>query len=106
MNPNAANLGWGVFFRSGNYMGMLLPEVTPIDGTHLALTMKGYDGNGKYYYNIGYKYITNGILRGTFELSTDNPKNPSYIRLTRTDASAAGEWMDVFPGLDLYDAGE
>lgn len=106
VNPNAANLGWGVFFRSGNYMGMLLPEVTPIDGTHLALTMKGYDGNGQYYYNIGYKYITNGILRGTFELSTDNPKNPSYIRLTRTDASAPGEWMDVFPGLDLYDAGE
>ena len=105
VNPNAANLGWGVFFRSGNYMGMLLPTVTPIDGTHLALSMKGYDGNGKYYYNIGYKYITNGILKGTFELSTDNPKNPSYIRLTRTDASAPGEWMDVFPGLDLY-AGE
>lgn len=106
VNPNATNLGWGVFFRSGNYMGMLLPTVTPIDGTHLSLAMKGYDGNGQYYYNIGYKYITNGILRGTFELSTDNPKNPSYIRLTRTDASAPGEWMDVFPGLDLYDAGE
>lgn len=41
-----------------------------------------------------------------FELSTDNPKNPSYIRLTRTDANAPGEWMDVFPGLDFYDAGE
>lgn len=106
VNPNATNLGWGVFFRSGNYMGMLLPTVTPIDGTHLSLAMKGYDGNGQYYYNIGYKYITNGILRGTFELSTDNPKNPSYIRLTRTDADAPGEWIDVFPGLDLYDAGE
>ena len=106
VNPNAANLGWGVFFRSGNYMGMLIPSVTPIDGTHLSLAMKGYDGNGKYYYNIGYNYITSGILQGTFELSTDNPKNPSYIRLTRTDASAPGEWMDVFPGLDYYDAGE
>lgn len=106
VNPNAANLGWGVFFRSGNYIGTLLPTVTPIDGTHLSLAMKGYDGNGKYYYNKGYNYITNGILRGTFELSTDNPKNPSYIRLTRTDANAPGEWMDVFPGLDLYDAGE
>ena len=106
VNPNAANLGWGVFFQSGNYRGMLLPTVTPIDGTHLSLAMKGYDGNGQYYYNKGYNYITNGILRGTFELSTDNPKSPSYIRLTRTDANAPGEWMDVFPGLDYYDAGE
>ena len=107
VNPNAANLGWGVFFRSGNYMGMLLPSVTPIDGTHLSLAMKGYDGNGQYYFNKGYNYITNGILRGTFELSTDDPKNPSYIRLTRIDAgSAQGAWMDVFPGLDYYDPGK
>lgn len=106
VNPNAPNLGWGVFFRSGNYIGTLLPTVTPIDGTHLSLAMKGYDQNGQYYFNKGYNYITNGILRGTFELSTDNPKNPSYIRLTRTDANAPGEWMDVFPGLDYYDADE
>ena len=84
----------------------LLVLGNPIDGTHLSLAMKGYDQNGQYYFNKGYNYITNGILRGTFELSTDNPKNPSYIRLTRTDANAPGEWMDVFPGLGLYDAGE
>lgn len=96
----------GCILPQWNYIGTLLPTVTPIDGTHLSLAMKDYDGNGKYYYNKGYKYITNGILRGTFELSTDNPKNPSYIRLTRTDANAPGEWMDVFPGLDFYDAGE
>ena len=106
VNPNAANLGWGVFFQSGNYRGMLLPTVTPIDGTHLSLAMKGYDQNGQYYYNRGYNYLSSGILQGTFELSTDNPKNPSYIRLTRTDANAPGEWMDVFPDLDYYDAGE
>lgn len=106
VNPNAPNLGWGVFFRSGNYIGTLLPTVTPLDGTHLSLAMKSYDQNGQYYFNKGYKYITNGILRGTFELSTDNPKSPSYIRLTRTDADAPGEWMDVFPGLNYYDPGK
>ncbi|MDE6150791.1 MAG: DUF4302 domain-containing protein [Prevotella sp.] len=102
VNPNATNLGWSFFFRSGNYIGTHTLDVTPIDDTHVALAIKGYDSNGQYYYQVGYRYITNGILRGTFELSTDNPKNPSYIRLTRTDGDLAGQYMDVFPGLQYY----
>lgn len=102
VNSNAPNLGWSFFFRSGNYIGTHTLTVTPIDDTHVALAIKGYDGNGQYYYQVGYKYITNGILYGTFELSTDNPKNPSYIRLTRTDGDLAGQYMDVFPGLQYY----
>lgn len=104
VNPNATNLGWCFFFRSGGYIGSHTLTVTPIDDTHISLAIKGYDSNGQYYYKYcGYNYLTNGILRGTFELSTDNQKNPSYIRMTRTDASSVqGEWIDVFPGLDYY----
>lgn len=103
VNPNSANVGWGVFFRSGNYMGVIAMTITPIDDTHIALAPKAYDSNGQYYYQYcGYNYIANGILRGTFELSTDNPKNPSYIRMTRTDGDLAGQYMDVFPGLSYY----
>lgn len=104
VNPNSANAGWGVFFRSGNYMGIISLNITVIDDTHISFTPKGYDNNGQYYYQIGYNYVANGILRGTFELSTDNPKNPSYIRMTRTgaDDKLAGEYMDVFPGLYNY----
>lgn len=102
VNPNAANVGWGLFFRSGNYIGIISMNVTPIDDTHISLSAKGYDGNGQYYYQIGYNYVASGILKGTFELSTDNPKNPSYIRMTRTDGNDAGEYIDVFPGLYNY----
>lgn len=103
VNPNSANVGWGVFFRSGNYQGVISMTVTPIDDTHVALAAKGYDGNGQYYYQYcGYNYIASGILNGTFELSTDNPKKPSYIRMTRTDGNFVGEYMDVFPELQYY----
>lgn len=103
VNPNSANVGWGVFFRSGNYQGVISMTVTPIDDTHVALAPKQYDSNGQYYYQYcGYNYIASGILYGTFELSTDNPKNPSYIRMTRTDGDLAGQYMDVFPGLSYY----
>jgi len=102
VNPNAANVGWGLFFRSGNYMGIISMNITVIDDTHISLSAKGYDGNGQYYYQIGYNYVASGILNGTFELSTDNPKNPSYIRMTRTDGNDAGEYIDVFPGLYNY----
>lgn len=102
VNPNSPNAGWGVVFRSGNYIGVISMNITVIDDTHISFTPKGYDNNGQYYYGIGYNYIANGILRGTFELSTDNQKNPSYIRLTRTDGELAGEYIDVFPGLLSY----
>ena len=102
VNPSSANVGWGLFFRSGNYMGVISMNITVIDDTHISFTPKAYDNNGGYYYQIGYSHVANDILKGTFELSTDNPKNPSYIRMTRTNGADAGEYIDVFPGLYNY----
>ena len=102
VNPNAPNLGWSFFFRSGNYIGTITLQATRIDDTHISLQPTGYDNNGQYYYQAGYNYVANGILRGTFELSADNPANPAYIRLTHTDDNLAGEYIDVYPQLQYY----
>lgn len=102
VNPNAPNLGWSFFFRSGNYIGTITLQATRIDDTHISLLPTGYDNNGQYYFQAGYNYVANGILRGTFELSSDNPANPTYIRLTHTDDNLAGEYIDVYPQLQYY----
>lgn len=104
VNPNAANLGWGCFFRSGNYIGTFPMNLTTYDDTHFALNpnTNKFDGNGKYYYNVGYKYISNGFLYGSFELSADDTKNPSWIKMTRTNGNWAGHWAIVRPGLLYY----
>ena len=102
VNPNAPNLGWSFFFRSGNYIGTISLDAKRIDDTHISLEPTGYDNNGQYYYQAGYNYVANGILHGTFELSADNPGNPTYIRMTRTDGNLAGEYIDVYPDLQYY----
>lgn len=102
VNPDAPNLGWSFFFRSGNYIGTITLQATRIDDTHISLQPTGYDNNGQYYYQAGYNYVVNGILRGTFELSADNHANPTYIRLTHTDDDLVGEYIDVFPQLQYY----
>ena len=102
VNPNAPNLGWSFFFRSGNYIGTITLQATRIDDTHISLLPTGYDNNGQYYFQAGYNYVANGILRGTFELSADNPANPTYIRLTHTDSNLQGEYVDVYPELQYY----
>lgn len=102
VNPDAPNLGWSFFFRSGNYIGTITLQATRIDDTHISLQPTGYDNNGQYYYQAGYNYVVNGILRGTFELSADNHANPTYIRLTHTDDDLLGEYIDVFPQLQYY----
>lgn len=102
VNPNAQNLGWSFFFRSGNYIGTITLQATRIDDTHISLQPTGYDNNGQYYFQAGYNYVANGILRGTFELSADNTANPTYIRLTHTDDDLVGEYIDVFPQLQYY----
>lgn len=100
--------GWGLYFRSGNFAGLLKYNCTIIDDTHvsLAFALSG-DSNGVYYYNnCGYNYVTTAIGNSsgaTYEITTDNAANPSYLRLTRTDAgSFQNEWFELVPGLDYY----
>lgn len=70
---------WGFCFNSGGYAGILTFTSTIIDDNTVNLQVKGYDGNGQYYYqNCGYNYLPT-VLNGTFALSTDDLKAPSYI---------------------------
>ncbi len=78
------NAGWGFVFRSGGYVGTIKFGVTIVDDDTVTLAVTGADNNGTYYYNnCGYNQVA-GLLTGTFDLATDNLKNPSYIQMTST----------------------
>ncbi|MDE7126317.1 MAG: hypothetical protein K2O58_00250, partial [Bacteroidales bacterium] len=75
--------------------GMLYFSATAVDDNTVTIKYTGNDGgNGKWYMeNAGYSALTT-VLGSTFKLSTDNPRNPSYIKME--DASDAGKWMIVY----------
>ena len=82
----------GVGFITGQYFGMLFFSATAVDDNTVTLKYTTHDGgNGQWYMqNAGYSVLTT-VLSKTFKLSTDNQKNPSYIKLE--DAADSGNWM-------------
>lgn len=72
-------------FISNGYAGALNFNVTAVDENTVTLTFAGTaQGDGVYYYNIGYNYVVS-ILGGTYKLTTDNIKAPTWIRMEKTD---------------------
>lgn len=86
---------WGVGFISGNYYGMLFFSGTAVDDNTITIKYTGHDGgNGQWYMqNAGYSVLTT-VLGSTFKLSTDNQRNPSYIKME--DTANAGNWMILY----------
>ncbi len=100
------NTGWGVVFLSGGgYVGTYYYEPTIIDDDTIKLTYKGADSSN------GPWYITNAnfggvvqICNDTFDLSTDDLKNPSYITLT--SATNSDVYFTVYPRIIAYPFGQ
>lgn len=87
LGPNIKDSGsafaeWGFQFWSGGYVGAISFLYESSDNYTVTLTPYKTGGNGGYYYNkCGYNTVIS-LLKGTFTLSVDNDKNPSWIRLT------------------------
>lgn len=76
--------GYGLYFTSGSYRGLLGLDVTPVSGTEIKFT---YDGDrnyssGNWYYNYGYKTLINYLQSTTFTLTADDEDHPTYFILT------------------------
>lgn len=86
---------WGVGFITGQYFGMLFFSATAVDDNTVTLKYTTHDGgNGQWYMqNAGYSVLTT-VLSKTFKLSTDNQKNPSYIKMT--DTADSNNWMTLY----------
>lgn len=86
---------WGLGFISGNYFGMLYFSATVVDDNTVTLKFVSHDGGngGWYMQNAGYDVLTS-VLGSTFKLSTDNPRNPSYIKME--DTKNSGNWMTLY----------
>lgn len=86
---------WGVGFITGQYFGMLYFSATAADDNTVTLKYTTHDGgNGQWYMqNAGYDVLTS-VLGSTFKLSTDNPRNPSYIKME--DTKDPGNWMILY----------
>lgn len=82
---------FGFSFQSGAYKGSLTiePDLLTDDIVTLYFAGKG-EGNGVWYYNYAqYNYVIAALCgpKGfSYYLTTDNAKNPTWIRLERADA--------------------
>ncbi len=90
------NTGWGIVFVSGRYLGTIYFEPTIVDDDTISLKFIGADSsNGAYYLQFcNYGGLTQ-VLTGTFDLATDDLKNPGYITLT--DTNKPENVITVFP---------
>lgn len=95
LGPNDA-LGYsgayGFSFISGNYAGSLLINADAIDDktVFLEFAFRG-EGNGVWYYqNAKYNYpiaALTGTKGYTYELTCDNPQNPTWIKMEQLEDS-------------------
>ncbi|MBQ8501626.1 MAG: DUF4302 domain-containing protein [Bacteroides sp.] len=81
------NFGLGMMF--GGYAGSLDFQYELIDEDKIAMAMAGSaQGNGLTFFNWGLKQamnVFNTLTGRTWQLETDNPKSPSYIKITAVD---------------------
>ncbi len=101
---NAEN-GYGLFFTSGSYGGLLGLKVTPVSGTEIKFTYEG-DRNyssGTWYYNHGYYVLIDYLESTTFILSADNEDNPSYMILTDSKDSTKSFKLTTAPVSNPFD---
>lgn len=85
---------WGIGFLSGDYYGMLFYSTQAVDDNTITFTYTGADSsNGAWYVQYaGYSVLTTSFP-GTYKLSSDNLRNPSYIRMEKTNNSAY--WIEL-----------
>lgn len=84
------NYGYGLFFTSGSYGGLLGLKVTPVSGTEITFTYEG-DRNyssGNWYYKNGYSTLIEYLTSTSFILTADSEDNPTYMILTDSKDSS------------------
>lgn len=97
--------GYGLFFTSGSYGGLLGLDITPVSGTEIKFT---YDGDrnyssGNWYYNNGYKTLINYLQSTTFTLAADDEDHPTYIILTDSKDSTKSFKLITTPVANPFD---
>lgn len=76
--------GYGIWFVSGNYAGMMALDVVAVADKEIKFTYvpeRNYS-NGSWYYNNGYYVLVDYLESTTFKMSADDEDNPSYFILT------------------------
>ena len=79
-----APYGYGIFFTSGNYNGLMGLDTEFIDDNKIKFTYnssRNYSDGG-WYYNHGYSGLVDYLASTTFTLTTDSKVKPSYFILT------------------------
>ncbi len=79
------NTGWGLVTQVGNqYLGQNYFKPTIVDEDTISLEYTGSDNMGSQYIDVLYFGGIVECLNSTFDLTTDNPKLPSWIKLQDT----------------------
>lgn len=87
---------WGLNIQSGQYVGTFFHTPVIVDDNTVTMQYTGYDsGNAAYYVeNCGWDAVINLFGGQTFGLTTDNPKNPSWIKMQ--SKTVADNYLTVY----------
>lgn len=85
-----APYGYGIFFTSGNYSGLMGLDTEFIDDNKIKFTYNGSRNysSGNWYYNKGYKTLITYLASTTFTVTADSEEEPTYFILTDTNDSS------------------
>lgn len=90
-NPTFAT-GFGIYFTSGNYAGLIALDLQFIGGDKVKFVYNSarndLNGNGGWYYSHGYSTFINYLTSTTFTLTADSELQPTYFTLTDDNNSA------------------
>lgn len=103
-NDPAFATGFGIFFTSGNYSGLIGLDLQFIGSDKVKFVYNSErndkNGNGVWYYNNGYKVFISYLTSTTFTLTADSESQPTYFTLT-DDNNAANYFTVVTDGVTI-----
>ena len=103
-NDPAFATGFGIFFTSGNYAGLIGLDLQFIGSDKVKFVYNSErndkNGNGVWYYNNGYKVFISYLTSTTFTLTADSESQPTYFTLT-DDNNAANYFTVVTDGVTI-----
>ena len=103
-NSPSFAMGYGIYFTSGNYAGLIGLDLQFIGSDKVKFVYNSErndkNGNGVWYYNNGYKVFISYLTSTTFTLTADSESQPTYFTLT-DDNNAANYFTVVTDGVTI-----